>query len=48
MTAVEWAERLPDELRDGATLLRFALDEPGRQVVLRTSEERLRAAATQA
>jgi len=47
VTAVEWAERLPAELRDGATLLRFALDEPGRQVVLSTSEERLGAAASE-
>src|SRR6267378_208956 len=48
VTAVEWAERLPDELRDGATLLRFSLDEPRRQVVLRTSEERLSVAAARA
>ena len=48
VTAVEWAERLPDELRDGATLLRFSLDEPRRQVVLRTSEERLSVAASRA
>ncbi len=46
VTAVEWAERLPDELRDGATLLRFSLDEPRRQVVLRTSEGRLSVAAS--
>jgi len=48
VTAVEWAERLPDELRDGATLVRFSLDEPRRQVVLRTSEERLCVAAARA
>lgn len=48
VTAVEWAERLPNELRDGATLLRFAVDEPGRQVSVETSEERLRAAASEA
>jgi tRNA threonylcarbamoyladenosine biosynthesis protein TsaE len=45
VAAVEWAERLPEELRDGATLLRFELDEPGRRVVLRTTEARLEAAA---
>src|SRR5438067_12563986 len=48
VTAVEWAERLPDELRDGATLLHFGVDEPGRQVSLHTPDERVRAAASQA
>src|SRR6267143_4953591 len=32
VTAVEWAERLPEQLRDGATVLRFELREPGRRV----------------
>ncbi len=48
VAAVEWAERLPDRLRQGATLLRFELCEPGRRVVLWSSEERLRAAAVAA
>jgi tRNA threonylcarbamoyladenosine biosynthesis protein TsaE len=48
VTAVEWAERLPAELRDGATLLRFELQEPARQVALITTEERLRVAASEA
>jgi tRNA threonylcarbamoyladenosine biosynthesis protein TsaE len=48
VTAVEWAERLPDELRDSATLLRFEVDEPGRLVGMVTNEERLRAAASEA
>jgi tRNA threonylcarbamoyladenosine biosynthesis protein TsaE len=32
VTAVEWAERLPDDLRKGATLLRFAVDDGTRHV----------------
>jgi len=48
VTAVEWAERLPVELRDGATLLHFEVDEPGRQVSLYTPDERVRDAALQA
>jgi tRNA threonylcarbamoyladenosine biosynthesis protein TsaE len=48
VTAVEWAERLPEELRDGATVLRFELNEPARQVALITTEERLRTAASEA
>ena len=48
VTAIEWAERLPDALRDGATVLRFELDEPARHVALITSEERLKAAASEA
>lgn len=32
VTAVEWAERLPDKLRQGATLLRFSVDDPARRV----------------
>jgi tRNA threonylcarbamoyladenosine biosynthesis protein TsaE len=48
VTAVEWAERLPAELRGGATLLRFEMREPARRVAVSSSEERLRAAASQA
>ncbi len=48
VTAVEWAERLPNQLRDGATLVRFELNEPGRRVALSSPEERLRAAAAAA
>jgi tRNA threonylcarbamoyladenosine biosynthesis protein TsaE len=48
VTAVEWAERLPAELRDGATLLRFEMHEPARGVAVSTTEDRLRAAASQA
>jgi tRNA threonylcarbamoyladenosine biosynthesis protein TsaE len=48
VTAIEWAERLPDALRDGATVLRFELDESARHVALITSEERLKAAASEA
>jgi tRNA threonylcarbamoyladenosine biosynthesis protein TsaE len=46
VTAVEWAERLPDELRDAAALLRFRVDGEVRRVELSTSEERLLRAAT--
>ena len=48
VTAVEWAERLPDQLRDGGTLVRFELREPGRRVALVSPEERLRSAAAAA
>ena len=45
VTAVEWAERLPPELRDG-TLIRFAGDgETGRTVTLVSTEDRLATAA---
>jgi tRNA threonylcarbamoyladenosine biosynthesis protein TsaE len=46
VTAVEWSERLPDALRQDATLVRFALDDDGaREVRVASGEERLRAAA---
>jgi tRNA threonylcarbamoyladenosine biosynthesis protein TsaE len=48
VTAVEWAERLPHQLRDGGTLLRFELREPGRRIALDSPEERLRSAAAAA
>jgi tRNA threonylcarbamoyladenosine biosynthesis protein TsaE len=48
VTAVEWAERLPDKLRGDGAVLRFELDEPGRQVLLDTPEHRLRVAAADA
>jgi tRNA threonylcarbamoyladenosine biosynthesis protein TsaE len=48
VTAVEWAEKLPDDLRAGATLLRFELAEPGRRVELQSPEERLQSAASAA
>ena len=47
VTAVEWAEHLPRDLRDGATLLRFAVDDEDevRRIELTTTEERLKTAA---
>ena len=48
VAAVEWAERLPDDLRDGSTMLRFEVEDDGRRVELTTAEERLEAAATNA
>jgi tRNA threonylcarbamoyladenosine biosynthesis protein TsaE len=45
VTAVEWAERLPDALRDGGTVLRFEPNEAGRRITLATPEERLAEAA---
>src|ERR1700716_3958638 len=41
VAAVEWAERLPDDLRDGGTVLRFELQPNGRCVGLFTAQERL-------
>jgi tRNA threonylcarbamoyladenosine biosynthesis protein TsaE len=32
VTAVEWAERLPAELREGGTSLRFSVEDGGRRV----------------
>jgi tRNA threonylcarbamoyladenosine biosynthesis protein TsaE len=32
VTAVEWAERLPEDLRQGATVLRFSVEGEGRRV----------------
>src|ERR1700704_1226141 len=37
VTAVEWAERLPAELRGGATLVRFEMREPDRRVTVDTT-----------
>jgi tRNA threonylcarbamoyladenosine biosynthesis protein TsaE len=48
VTAVEWAERLPVELRDGGALMRFELHESGRRVLLLTPHKRLEAAAAAA
>jgi len=48
VTAVEWAEKLPDQLRAGATSLHFELREPGRRVAVLSPDERLRLAASAA
>jgi tRNA threonylcarbamoyladenosine biosynthesis protein TsaE len=48
VAAVEWAERLPPDLRDGGHVLRFDVHEAGRTVHLETSEARLRQAASTA
>jgi tRNA threonylcarbamoyladenosine biosynthesis protein TsaE len=45
VSAVEWAERLPDELRDGANLLRIQLEGEGRRVELSTADARVERAA---
>jgi tRNA threonylcarbamoyladenosine biosynthesis protein TsaE len=45
VTAVEWAERLPAALRDGATLVRFELgDDQARRVEVATTADRLTSA----
>ena len=44
VTAVEWAERLPPELREDASVLRFEVREPERVVWLDSPAERLRQA----
>jgi tRNA threonylcarbamoyladenosine biosynthesis protein TsaE len=48
VTAVEWAERLPRELREGATLLRFAPDDEdrARRVEITSAREAIRRAAS--
>jgi tRNA threonylcarbamoyladenosine biosynthesis protein TsaE len=48
VTAVEWSERLPENLRDGASTLRFELEGEGRRVRLTTATQRLSSAATTA
>jgi tRNA threonylcarbamoyladenosine biosynthesis protein TsaE len=48
VTAIEWAERLPAALREGATFLRFDVREPGRDLTLETPEHRLAEAARRA
>jgi len=45
VTAVEWAERLPHELRNGATLLRFSEHGDGRRVEITGCDDRILAAA---
>jgi tRNA threonylcarbamoyladenosine biosynthesis protein TsaE len=45
VTAIEWADRLPDGLRQDATLLHFEEHELGRRVTLCTLQERLATAA---
>jgi tRNA threonylcarbamoyladenosine biosynthesis protein TsaE len=41
VTAVEWADHLPDDLRQCATRLQFHVDNDGRRVDLTTNEQRL-------
>jgi tRNA threonylcarbamoyladenosine biosynthesis protein TsaE len=48
VTAVEWAERLPAELREGGAVLRFSVHDNGRQVALTAPDERLLDAARRA
>jgi tRNA threonylcarbamoyladenosine biosynthesis protein TsaE len=48
VAAVEWAERLPAYVRDDSTTLRIELDGEARRVELRTTEERLATAASNA
>ena len=45
VTAVEWAERLPDPLRTDGTLLRFSLNDGARGVTLIADTARIVAAA---
>jgi tRNA threonylcarbamoyladenosine biosynthesis protein TsaE len=48
VTAVEWAERLPEPLRDGATVVRFELgDDQTRRVDFESPSERFATAAQQ-
>ncbi|MGI9148644.1 MAG: tRNA (adenosine(37)-N6)-threonylcarbamoyltransferase complex ATPase subunit type 1 TsaE [Chloroflexota bacterium] len=44
VTAVEWADRLPDQLREGATVVRFEPRESSRRLMLATSDERIASA----
>jgi tRNA threonylcarbamoyladenosine biosynthesis protein TsaE len=48
VSAVEWAERLPDELRGDANVLRFELEGEGRRVEIRTHDARITRAASAA
>ena len=46
VAAVEWAERLPADLRVGASVLRFHPDEGARHVEVRSFDQRILEAAT--
>jgi tRNA threonylcarbamoyladenosine biosynthesis protein TsaE len=48
VSAVEWAERLPAELREGATQVRIQLDGDARRLEIATTSERLVDAVTNA
>jgi tRNA threonylcarbamoyladenosine biosynthesis protein TsaE len=48
VTAVEWAERLPADLRDGAAWLRFSVHDAGRKIELTAPDARLIDAARSA
>jgi tRNA threonylcarbamoyladenosine biosynthesis protein TsaE len=48
VTAVEWADRLPEELRDGSARLRFSVHADGRQIEMTAPHERLVDAARSA
>lgn len=41
VTAVEWAERLPETLREDTTYLRFRVEDDGRWVELTSPDERV-------
>jgi tRNA threonylcarbamoyladenosine biosynthesis protein TsaE len=41
VAAVEWADRLPTDLRDGGAVLRFSVLEHARRIELSTPDERL-------
>ena len=45
VTAVEWAERMPAEVLDGSTQIRFEVVDSGRRVGLETNEPRIAQAA---
>jgi tRNA threonylcarbamoyladenosine biosynthesis protein TsaE len=45
VTAVEWAERLPADLREGAAVLRFHVENDVRRVELMSGDDRITAAA---
>lgn len=48
VAAVEWAEKLPPDLREGGHVLRFDVRHQGRVIDLETTADRLRAAARNA
>src|SRR5579859_4505007 len=48
VAAVEWADRLPDELREDATLLRFESNASGRRLSVTAADQRLAEVARRA
>jgi tRNA threonylcarbamoyladenosine biosynthesis protein TsaE len=45
VTAVEWPERLPEQIREGTTTIRFRVDGDARRLEITAANQRIRQAA---